>query len=514
VLRKIINKTSLKTNIVANFVGNGWSALIGLIFVPLYLKYLGAEGYGLIGIFASLQIVLSLLDSGLSVTLNKEMAKLSVLPNKQQQMRNLVKTLGNVYWVMAFTAGLIAICLSPLIARYWVHPKELTVQTITYAFVLLSISLVFQFPDGFYSGGLLGLQRQVIVNITRITFATLKSVGSILILMFVSKSVLAFFGWTLFVIILQTFTLKIVLWYYLPKTGLKSVFDRQELKNVWRFATGMIGITLTAILLTQIDKIILSKILPLEQFGYYTIACTIGLMISQIITPVTQSYFPKFSALISLNQIQELKKVYHQGCQMISILVLPATFILVFFSKELIFIWTKNTLTVENTWAIAAVYAFGTGLNGLINIPYTLTLAYGWTKLAFYQNVFFLSIMVPLTIFLALKWGALGGALSWVTINLLFFLITPNLIHNKLLKGEATTWYWKDSIKPLFGCFVVIAIAKYLFFKTVYGNLVELVLIILVGLLSIICGVLFADKLMDNLRNYQWFIKIKRVRKI
>ncbi|MDB5115741.1 MAG: Polysaccharide biosynthesis protein [Mucilaginibacter sp.] len=500
-LKKLLNTTSLKANIVANFVGNGWGALISIIFVPLYLRYIGAEGYGLIGIFASLQVVLSLLDSGLSTTLNKEIARLSVLPDTQQQMRNLVKTLGSVYWGLALVAGVIALGLSPLLAKYWVHSKELGVSTITLAFILLSISLVFQFPTGFYSGGLLGLHRQVALNIIWIVFSTIKSVGAILILIFVSKSVLTFFEWNLFIIILQAFTLKFFLWRNLPKAELKAIFDKQELKKIWRFAAGMAGISLTAILLTQIDKIILSKILTLEQFGYYTISCSLGLMIYQIISPLTQSYFPKFSNLISLNKIEELKALYHQACQMISLLVLPATFILVFFSKELIFIWTKNSITTENTWMITAIYAYGTGMNGLMNIPYLLTLSYGWTKLGFYQNILFLILMIPLTIFLALTFGAIGGALSWATINTLYFFVTPYLIHRKLLIGEIFNWYWKDIILPFLACITIIVGIKYFVFTTVYSRWVELLLIVLVSVLSVIGIIPFADKLRNNVFN-------------
>ncbi len=500
-LKRLLHTTSLKANIIANFAGNGWAALISIVFVPIYLKYIGAEGYGLIGIFASLQVVLSLLDSGLSTTLNKEMSRLSVLPGKEQQMRNIVKTLGTVYWVVALAAGLIAMALSPVLAKYWVQPKDLSVQTITYAFLLLSLSLIFQLPTGFYSGGLLGLQRQVMQNIIRIVFATLRSVGALLVLMFVSKSILYFFGWTLLVAMLQAFTQRYFLWHCLPKAQSKPIFDKQELKNIWRFAAGMVGISLTAILLTQVDKIILSKILSLEQFGYYTIACSLGLMITQIVTPLTQSYFPRFSNLISLKRTEELKTVYHQGCQMISVLVLPATLILVFFSKELIFIWTKNPVTVENTWLVTAIYAYGTGMNGLLNIPYILTLSYGWTRLAFYQNIFFLILMIPLSIFLALKYGALGGALSWATINTIGFFITPQLIHRKLLKGEAGNWYWEDCLRPLLVGVAIIGLAKYFVFRTTYGNWIELLLIAFVGILSVAGIIPFADKLKNNIFN-------------
>ncbi len=472
--------------------------------MPIYLRYIGAEGYGLIGIFASLQIVLSLLDSGLSTTLNKEIARLSVLPDVAQQMRNLVRTLGNVYWGMAMIAGLIAFGLSPLLARYWVHPDQLSIQTVTYAFILLSISMIFQFPSGFYSGGLLGLQRQVILNGIRIIFATLKSLGALIVLMFFSTSVLAFLGWMLLVSVLQAFTLKFFVWYYLPKAPLKPEFDRQVLKGIWRFAIGMVGISLTGILLTQIDKIILSKILSLEQFGYYTVSCTLGLMIYQIIYPLTQSYFPKFSNVISLNNIDDLKKLYHQGCQMVSLLVLPATFILLFFSKELIFIWTGNEKTVANTWLITSIYALGTGLNGLLNIPYQLTLAYGWTKLAFYQNIGFLCLMIPLIIYSSLYYGALGGALSWAVINALYFFITPHLIHAKLLKGEVAYWYWNDTIIPLLVSLSVLLFFKFYLYNpqstdSRWGSLLYLVSI---GMVTVVTTLLFVKDLRINTMKY------------
>ena len=495
IIKKVLQTTSVKINIIANFCGNGWASLIGFIFIPYYIKYIGAEGFGLIGIFASLQVMFSLLDSGLSTTLNKELSRLSVLPKTAQKMRNIVKTIGSVYWLVAICIGLISVFLSPFLANHWVQPEELSIQTITYCFVLLSISMVFQFPSGFYSGGLLGLQRQVILNIIRIVFATLKSVGALLVLIFVSKSILAFFFWILIVSVFQTFTLKYFLWYYLPKGQSIAVFDKQELKNIKRFATGMLGISFTAVLLTQIDKVILSKILSLEQFGYYSIACSLGLLIYQIIGPITQSYFPKFTSLISQIKTEELKNTYHQASQLVSVLVLPATFILFFFSKELIFIWSKDLNFTENTWLITSIYAFGTGMNGLMNIPYVLTLSYGWTKLAFYQNIIFLIIMAPLTFFLALNYGAIGGAISWATINTLYFLVTPTLIHNKYLKGEVVNWYWNDSLKPLIASFIVVLIAKNYLELTDLNSFKQTILIVIIGCISVFTSLLFADNL-------------------
>lgn len=497
--KNFLHKSSLKANIIANFAGNGWSALVGLLFVPLYLKYIGAEGYGLVGVFASLQVVLSLLDSGLTTTLNKEIARLAVLKDTGQKIRNIVKTLGTAYWFVALLAGIIAAVLSPFIAAYWVRPQELSRETITWAFLFLSGSVIFQFPIGFYGGGLLGLQKQVLLNVIKIVFVTVKHIGALLLLLYVSKSVVLFFAWNMVAAMIQAITLMYLLWRHLPAGQKKAVFEWQELNNVKRFASGMMGISLTAILMTQADKIILSKILSLEQFGYYTVGCTLGLVINQVIVPLTQSYFPKFSNLISLGKTDELKKLYHHASQLLAVLALPLTFILVFFSKELIYIWTQNETTASQTWKVAAIYGLGTGLNGLINIPYILMLSHNWTKLSFYQNIGFLLLMMPLTFFLAKQYGASGGALSWAIVNTLYFLVTPHFVHQKLLKGEAGKWYWNDSLKPMFASLAVIFLFWYFADLKQLGQILQLLILGTAGLLSLTAALFFADQLNKNI---------------
>lgn len=485
-IKRILNKSSLKANIIANFIGNGWLGIISLVFVPIYLKYIGPEGYGLIGIFASLQAVLSLLDSGLSTTLNRELASLSIMPNAAAKMHNLVKTLGTVYWLVALLAGTIALILSPVLARYWVHPEHLSTSTISYAFILLSLSLVFQFPSGFYSGGLLGLQKQVMLNFIRIFFATLRSAGAVMVLIYLSKSVLVFFGWTLCITVLQAFTYKYALWFSLPKSVDKAFFDKQVLKKIWRFAAGMTAIGLTSILLTQTDQIILSKILSLEKFGYYVFAFTIGSVTYMIASPISQSYFPKFTILLAEGKIDDLKKLYHQGCQLVTLLVMPFALFLSLFSKEIIYIWTHNSTTVTNTWQITSVVSLAVSVHCLMFIPYILCLSYSQTKIALYTNIIILIVLIPSTIYAAIYFGGLGGALCWLSINLIYLIINPLLIHRLFLKGEVFNWYWQDTFKPIIGGMLILLLAKKILAYYSFGQLQQIIFLSLTGILAFI----------------------------
>ena len=74
----------LKRNLVANYAGQAWSAVMGLAFIPVYIHYLGVEAYGLIGLFAVLQAWLALLDMGLTPTLAREMGRYTGVPTPRR----------------------------------------------------------------------------------------------------------------------------------------------------------------------------------------------------------------------------------------------------------------------------------------------------------------------------------------------------------------------------------------------------------------------------------------------
>ena len=115
------NKSSLKSNVIANFSGQIWITVIGILVVPIYLRYLGVELYGVIGVFWTLQNLLTFLDIGLAQTLNREIAHLSALPEKSQEMRDLTRTLELPHWLLSILLGLLTFLLSPVVAEYWVN---------------------------------------------------------------------------------------------------------------------------------------------------------------------------------------------------------------------------------------------------------------------------------------------------------------------------------------------------------------------------------------------------------
>lgn len=449
-----------KINIIANFAGRFITAVLGIVFVPVYLRYLSVEMYGIIGFFSSIQVFLSLLDGGISPTLNREVGRLSAFPDKAQELRDLSRTLEILCWVIGCIVCVIALIVSPVAAQYWLRSENLSTEVIREALTIMSVAFVFQWALGFYTGGMYGLQEQKILNIINVAVSFLRSFGAFFILAYVSPTIKAFLIWQFVTTVLNCFLLVLLFWRKMPKTTGKPRFKLSLLKEVWRYAAGMAGTSLVVLILTQTDKLILSKMLTLEDFGYYSLALTLaGTGIGIIVGSIQTAYFPQFTQLVAQNKIDELRELYHRSCQVMSLFLIPAVSVLAFFSYEILLFWTRKPEIAENTYILLALVAIGTGLNGLMHLPYYAQLAFGITKIGFWQNVIAIVFLIPFMIYATLHFAAIGGAFSWALLNFFYTIVGLQIMHKMILHGELKKWYLVDVGLPLLVAIVINASA-------------------------------------------------------
>ena len=207
----------VKKNILANFSGSFLTSVISIIFIPLYIKYLGIEAWGIIGIFSTIQSAVIILDLGLSASMTREISKYSILPNSEVIMRNIVRTLEIIYWITAIIIIFIIIISSHFITYNWLNKGNIDQSVIQSSIILMGFAIGLQWPSSLYSGGLVGLQKHVLLNIINVSINLLRSVGVILILIFVNRSVFAFFIWQALVSLLNSLVLYFFLWKNLPR---------------------------------------------------------------------------------------------------------------------------------------------------------------------------------------------------------------------------------------------------------------------------------------------------------
>jgi O-antigen/teichoic acid export membrane protein len=439
---------SVKRNIIANYMGSGWVALMGLVFIPFYIRLMGAEAYGIIGVFISLQAMFAVLDLGLSQTLNREMARLSVDRNNAPVMADTARTLEVVYWGVALAIAAFIVLSSNFIAMDWLNPEQLSGEILIEALYVIAVVIGLRWPVALYMGGLNGLQHQVSVNALQAFFATLQGVGAVSILLLVEPTLRAYLYWQALVALLQVIAFRSAFWRHFD-SGEHGSFRMDALQRIWRFAAGIGGISILATILTQLDKVILSKLLTLSQFGYYVFAATVAGILYRLIGPVFTAYYPRLTELVSVDSQAETKRTYHQGSQLMAAVLLPLAFTLVFFSREILELWTGDPVIVTNSYILVSVLVIGNTLNGLMHMPYALQLAHGWTRLAFYSNLVAVIVLAPAIFYAASVWGPVGAAGVWVVLNGGYLLISVQFMHTRLLKTEKWRWYIHDLGIPL-----------------------------------------------------------------
>lgn len=462
----------LGKNLLAGVANSVWSALVGIAVVPLYLKYLGIEAYGLIGFFATVQALFWILDLGLAPTINREVARCSA-SRDFREVGNLLHSLAIIYWCMGAAIALILIVLSSFISEYWLQSKHLSRETITHAVMLMGLIIACRWPIGLYQGALMGAQRLTVSSGISITMVTLGNIGAVAVLAFVSPTIEAFFIWQACVGLVYAATMRWAAWRIIGRS-MYTRFDVNELMRIWRFSAGMSGVAVLAMILMQFDKVLLSKILSLHDFGQYTLAGVVTSGLYVLLTPAFNVIYPRLSALVAAGELEKLVSLYRLGTRLLLAAIFPIATAAAVFAEELLSLWTGNPALASSTAPIISLLLIGTALNGAMHFPYALQLAYGRTRLPLLINAILVVVMVPTTILLAIQFGAIGGAAAWALLNSIYLFIGTWLTHRSLLKGVGLKWLIWDVGMPLGLSLLVVGLGGSEVRKYGYSNYVEL----------------------------------------
>ena len=104
-----------------------------------------------------------------------------------------------------------------------------------------------------------------------------------------------FFLWQLVISILQVGLTTHLLWRNLPLSDQLPRFNLSLLNGTWRFAAGMSATSFFAFFADYGGRILLSKTLSLEGFGYYSLATTLNDQLQLISSPIHSAVFPQLS---------------------------------------------------------------------------------------------------------------------------------------------------------------------------------------------------------------------------
>jgi O-antigen/teichoic acid export membrane protein len=429
---------SRTTGAVAAVASSLWGTALSIFAVRIYVARLGVEAYGVIGFFLSLQVVLQVLDLGLAPSVNRELARASAV-GREQYSRTLLTTLARVYWWVAVLIAVALAAAAPLLASYWLGASRMPPTVIEQSLAIMGLVIAARWPVALYQSALIGLGRLAIASGVTASVNTVAVVASIAVLTFVSPTLPAFFATQALVAIAYALIMRMMAWRALGHDATVRP-DWKVLRHLWRFSAGMGGVALTGIALTQLDKAILSNLLPLAQFGEYMLAVTAMNGLAALVSPVFSVIFPRLSALVAARQDEAVRLFYLSGTQLFAGLYLPVAIALGLYAHDVVWIWTGNVGTADRVAPLLTLLCIGSAINGLMYFPYSLQLAHGLSRLPLLINSVLLMLLGPAVYVLANRYGAIGGAAVWPGLQIVYFVVGTIATHRRVPGGGAKIW--------------------------------------------------------------------------
>jgi O-antigen/teichoic acid export membrane protein len=226
-------------------------------------------------------------------------------------------------------------------------------------------------------------------------------------------------------------------------------YDFAGLRRVLHFSAWMSGIAITSGVFTQLDKVLLSRLVDLPSFGHYMLAALLVSGLSVLSGPALNVIFPKFTTLHARRDDAGLAKFYSDTSRMYVAMLFSLSLALAFHVKAIVTLWTGRSDIGANVAPIVALLAAGSTLNAAMYFPYALQLATGRPRIPFAINVSLLAIALPTIVWLATHYGAIGGALSWAVLGVVSMTVGTIVTGRRVAAFAGAGWLARDVAPPL-----------------------------------------------------------------
>lgn len=467
----------ISQNIFANIAGRIWAFISIYLFVPIYIKLLGIEQYGIIIFYTTLLTILTFADSGLTATLTREFAREVQIPHYKA---NLLRTFETIYYGVFLLIILVTWGGSDWIISLFLKSNVISHNDLVNYVRLMGITIAFYIFSSLYQGGLIGLQRQVTANILSISYNAIKA-GLVIIPLLFSANIYTYLYWQIGVTIIYCLISRYCLTKYINMTGAHSCFN--YLKNLWKYAAGMILMAIIYATNTQIDKLLIGNVLSLTDLSYYFLASSIGQATLILVTPIGTAFFPELTKLISLpNQSHNAIILFHQFSFIISAIASTIGIILIYYAQSYITIWQHDTYIASIITPTAQILIAGYVFMAIQITTYNLALANGHNRTNIIMGMLTIILIIPGIYLLTSYLGLIGAAIPWLMVNFLVTILMGRIILKKFLPHEFKRWLLNDSLFPIFISITVATPFYYLFnffpqgyFSIIYGSIIGII---------------------------------------
>jgi O-antigen/teichoic acid export membrane protein len=456
--KKSISRVGINT--VANFVGTSVTQAAGIVFAIAYFRILGAENFGLVGFSVTLvQLGAYFADMGIGRVVVRELARRSHAPDLGEQMGDVLFTLQATNFALALAVSITIASGAPWLAQHWLQLGAVPLSDAVHAIVIMAGIALLQLPRGVSFEALRGLQQQVVPNSLIAVFAVLRGCVTLAALYFIAPTATVFLGSQLFVGLAETAATTAAAWFFMPRSSRLPRFDAKVIRETWAFALADGGAVMIGAGMMLGDKVILSRLLPLEAFGAYVFCASLADAVGRVSSPFNSAFFPHFVDLVARKQERKLSQDYLQVTQIVASILIPISLTIAIFSKEILQLLVGKPEIVASFALVLTLRTIANMVNCMQHMPHTLQLAIGLSSLSLKVNLVSICVYLPAIVILTPHFGAIVPAALWLAVNALNAVPMVIGTHSRILRNDMWNWVYGSVARPIAITIVVVCVS-------------------------------------------------------
>lgn len=401
----------LVTNSAANLVAQLLQPALSILLVPFYIHFLGVEAFGLIVFFTTLVTVLGIFTKSIASSLQREVAIRSQRPSGDDLAR-LILTFETAYFALGISLAVLVAVALPLFGEDWIQSQYLPDNTIDRCTIVVALRLAVAFPASVYHAIFIGTERQVLGNMIYAGYVLASTIlGAAVIYLY--QSIVAFYIVDLIAAVASTLVYRSAVERILGPAVRQARFHWQEIRNLLSFSAGIAWTSSVGVLVTQFDRIEISRTLNLWSLAIYGTAAAGGQLVSLVSGAFLTAAYPQMCQAALEKSHTTLSGMLARNARIVSVLAATLSLPLIAFAHEALEIWTMKPNVAAEALEVMQVYVAGSIMLALASTVYQAQTALGISRYGVYFNTAAL-LWFPATVWLLVdRLGISGAAVAW-----------------------------------------------------------------------------------------------------
>ena len=406
--------------LVNNILFNTLSRLVNLsshyLFIPVYIYFLGIEGYGVIGIYIVLFSFLTFTDFGMTATITRQMALNGDKYKLPKNKKTIFSTFEITYFLVCVSLFALGLIFLEPISSIFFNQSQGIVEDKTNIFFLISLALLFQLPSSLYIGALMGLEKQFTAN-TLISIAAVSRGILAISFLYMESSLESFFLSQILVNICYLIFLRIAVMRNFTSFKKTKKFDVQVIKDNLAFSSNMALLSILGVILINSDKLLVASLLSLKDVGVYTLAFNLSMLPIMLCQIISISCYPTIIKEVEEFQESRFKEFYEDINSLLATFLIPLSLTLIFFNYHISFAWIGSVELSKDVYFYSIILIAAQSIQGTTMLAYYFALSREVTRPQILIATFSVIMLLPVMYFSIGSYGLYGASYT------LFFCI-------------------------------------------------------------------------------------------